>query len=58
MEDDKACTTKTNCCCPCHKMPGILLALIGVAFLLGTFDVISQRVVSIIGSSGFTMGDS
>ena len=39
--------TKSGCCCPCHKMNGILIALIGLTFLLGAFEVLSQKVVSI-----------
>lgn len=50
MEGDKCCPTEGGhgcCSCMCHKTPGILLVLIGVLFLLGTFDVVSPRVVSI-----------
>ncbi|MEO5971576.1 MAG: DUF5668 domain-containing protein [Bdellovibrionia bacterium] len=44
MKDGKTC----NCCCPCHMMKGILIILFGLTFLLGTFEVLSQHVVSII----------
>ncbi len=36
-----------KCCCPCHMAGGILIVLIGLAFLLNAFDVIGQRVLSI-----------
>ncbi len=42
MKDAKTC-----CKCPCHKMNGILIALIGLVFLLGHLDVIAQRIVDI-----------
>ena len=45
MEDNKTCC---NCCCPCHKMKGILIILFGLTFLLGAFEVLSQHWVSII----------
>jgi len=37
-----------KCGCPCHKMTGIFVALIGIDFLLGTLDVVSQKVVGIV----------
>ncbi len=36
-----------KCCCPCHKMKGILVALIGVVFLLGALGVLSEKAVAI-----------
>ena len=36
-----------SCGCPCHKMGGIFIALIGLAFLLGALDVISQKMVNV-----------
>lgn len=38
---------KKKCCCICHKMTGILIALIGVAFLLGALEVMSAKAVGI-----------
>ena len=38
---------KTKCGCFCHKMHGILVALIGLVFLLGAFDVLSPKTVNI-----------
>jgi len=51
--EGKSCGTKESCgpkgCkCPCHKMPGILIALIGVVVLLGTYDVLSAKLVATI----------
>ncbi len=43
----ECCSTESTCGCPCHKMNGILLTLIGVAFLLGNLDVISMKVLNI-----------
>lgn len=43
--DDAA--QKPKCKCPCHMMSGILVALIGLVFLLGAFNVLGPRVVSI-----------
>jgi hypothetical protein len=42
-EEKKCCETK-KCCCFCHKMPGVLIVLIGVAILLGALNVISGKV--------------
>jgi hypothetical protein len=36
-----------KCSCPCHKVPGLLIASIGLVFLLGAFNVLSSRVVQI-----------
>jgi hypothetical protein len=41
-EEKKCCETK-KCCCFCHKAPGLLIVLIGVAILLGVLDVISGK---------------
>ena len=41
-EEKKCCETK-KCCCFCHKVPGLLIILIGVAILLGVLDVISGK---------------
>ena len=38
---------KKSCCCFCHKVPGILVALIGVVFLLGALEVLSTKTVHI-----------
>jgi len=46
MEDGKSCGTSTCCKCPCHKMLGILIVLIGLTFLLGNFDVVSAKFVA------------
>jgi hypothetical protein len=40
-EEKKCCETK-KCCCFCHKMPGVLIILIGVTILLGALDVINN----------------
>jgi len=45
MENGKSCGS-AGCKCPCHKMMGILIALIGVTFLLGNLDVVSQKFVA------------
>jgi len=41
-EEKKFCETK-KCCCPCHKMPGALIILIGIALLLGALGVINGK---------------
>lgn len=41
-EEKKCCETR-KCCCFCHKVPGLLIILIGVAILLGVLDVISGK---------------
>ena len=48
-EENKSCETK-KCCCPCHKMFGAFIALVGVIGLLAVFAVISHKVAAIIGS--------
>jgi hypothetical protein len=40
-------TSESKCCCFCHKAPGLLIALIGLTFLLGAFNVLSPRAVEI-----------
>lgn len=47
MEDGKSCGMK-GCKCPCHKMLGILIALIGVTFLLGHLGVLSSGIVDVV----------
>jgi Domain of unknown function (DUF5668) len=44
MED----TTEKKCGCPCHKMAGVFVALIGVMFLLQNLGVLSANLVGII----------
>ena len=39
--------TEKKCCCPCHKALSILVIVFGLVFLLGAFDVLSAKVVSI-----------
>jgi len=39
--------SESKCCCFCHKVPGALIALIGLTFLLGALNVLSPRVVEI-----------
>jgi len=41
-EEKKCCETK-RCCCLCHKMPGVFIALIGVVILLTGLDVFGRR---------------
>jgi len=36
-----------KCSCPCHKVVGLFIALIGLTFLLGAFNVLSPRVVEV-----------
>jgi len=45
METPQA--SEKKCSCPCHKVTGLFIALIGLTFLLGAFNVISQRVVEV-----------
>lgn len=40
-------TSEGKCSCPCHKMVGLFIALIGITFLLGAFNVLSARVVEV-----------
>ncbi len=43
MEAQNAC-----CGCPCHKFNGILIALIGLDFLLGNLGVLDQKITGIV----------
>jgi len=36
-----------KCSCPCHKVVGLFIALIGLTFLLGAFNVLSAKVVEV-----------
>jgi hypothetical protein len=45
METSQA--SQGKCSCPCHKMVGLFIALIGLTFLLGAFNVFSPRVVEV-----------
>lgn len=40
-------TSEGKCGCPCHKVPGILIALIGLTFLLGALNVLTPHIVEI-----------
>jgi uncharacterized protein YqgC (DUF456 family) len=44
MTEEKKCCENKKCCCFCHKMPGVLIILIGVALLLGALDVLTPKV--------------
>ena len=46
MEPSQASGGK--CSCACHKMIGLFVAAIGLVFLLGAFDALSSRIVSIL----------
>ncbi len=37
-----------HCGCFCHKLIGLMAILIGIVFLLGTFEVVSAKVVGIV----------
>ncbi len=39
--------SESKCGCPCHKVSGILIALIGLVFLLGALNVLSPHIVEI-----------
>jgi len=43
--EGKTCSIK-GCKCPCHMILGILIALIGVVFLLGNYDIVSTRFIA------------
>jgi hypothetical protein len=43
-EEKKCCETK-KCCCPCHKMGGVFIILIGVVALLTSLDVITDKTM-------------
>ena len=38
-----------KCACPCHKMFGVFIALVGILGLLAAFGVMSHRIAGIIG---------
>ncbi len=46
METPQA--SEKKCSCPCHKVVGLFIALIGLTFLLGALGVVSARTVSIL----------
>jgi hypothetical protein len=37
-----------KCSCPCHKMIGVFIVLIGLTFLLSALNVLSARIAEII----------
>lgn len=39
---------KNNCHCSCHQTLGIIIAFIGVVFLLGHFDVVGPDTVGLM----------
>jgi hypothetical protein len=41
-------TTGKGCCCVCHMMGGILIALIGVTVLLGNLEIITPKIVGLV----------
>ena len=41
-EDKKCCETK-KCGCFCHKMPGLIIVVIGVLVLLRALDVLASK---------------
>jgi hypothetical protein len=43
-EEKKCCENKT-CRCPCHKMGGVFILLIGVAILLRELDVFTDKAM-------------
>jgi hypothetical protein len=40
--------SRSGCGCVCHRFSGILVALIGVDFLLGHYNVLNQRTVHLV----------
>lgn len=53
--DKKDCGDKMdgkNCKCPCHKMPGLIIIVVGLAFLLETLNVLDTRTAHIIMAAG------
>ncbi|MGD0060315.1 MAG: hypothetical protein ABSD58_12935 [Verrucomicrobiia bacterium] len=48
METPQASEKKCSCSCQCHKVVGLFIALIGLTFLLGAFNVFSQRAVEVV----------
>ena len=47
VHDEKCGHHSGTCGCPCHRMTGLFAVGVGVVFLLGALDVISQQAVSI-----------
>ena len=45
METPQA--SEKKCSCPCHKVVGLFVALIGLTFLLGALNVFSARAVAL-----------
>lgn len=43
-----ACAEHANCRCPHHKVKPIGITLVGVFFLLGAFDLVSDQTVGIV----------
>ncbi|HSY09442.1 MAG TPA: hypothetical protein VK840_00860 [Candidatus Dormibacteraeota bacterium] len=41
-EEKKCCETK-KCGCPCHKMTGVFIILLGVAALLRALEVLDHK---------------
>ncbi len=41
-------TSEKKCSCACHRIVGLFIALIGLTFLLGAFNVLSPKVVEVI----------
>ena len=39
-------TKSGMCACPHHKMPGVLLAVFGLVFLLGNLNILTSAAVS------------
>ena len=40
--------SEKKCACPCHKVVGLFVALIGLTFLLGALNILTPRAVEII----------
>ena len=43
MED-----TAKKCGCPCHRMAGLLIVLLGLLFLLNTLGMVSSHIVNVV----------
>jgi len=41
--DEKKCCETKKCCCFCHKMPGLLVVIIGVLVLLRALEVLESK---------------
>lgn len=48
--EEKNVVTPKKCGCPCHKVPGLFIVLIGVAILLSALGVVSGK------TGGITVG--